>query len=384
MTKRELSQSQTAKPLQIQPPCPLSGILYFTCVILKCNSIFTSSSSNNSNSSDRNRKVRFNPLPSPVLFLWRNCAARLLYVPCFFSRHVQKICNEDPNLLILESNDSLLTEDDSLPLYQTSFSERNILRVTFLVPLFLFPFSNFQSIPELVRRVRRLERENHEKTAKSTQQTSLLSRCRDLTQQNERSLTQLRATLTESQTRQSQAIDHLTSSIQLLQSRLQVVTPRFEEISTLQQRNEALKQRIESIVREKATPIASVELEATLRSLERRVGELERRLNRVAAPCAKGKAKMTPPPLPTSPIPSIPSIPSIRRESEEEKGKKEEAKQEKTSRHFIPRLRKAFQTPKLPEFVLDAVKTRQDRSQTTREAQSQPSLVCTLPPYAKM
>ena len=138
LTKRELSQSQTAKPLQIQPPCPLSGILYFTCVILKCNSIFTSSS-NSSNSSDRNRKVRFNPLPSPVLFLWRDCAARLLYVPCFFFRHVQKICNEDPNLLILESNDCILTEDDSLPLYQTSFSERNILRVTFLV---LFPSSS--------------------------------------------------------------------------------------------------------------------------------------------------------------------------------------------------------------------------------------------------
>lgn len=131
-------------------------------------------------------------------------------------------------------------------------------------------------------------------------------------------------------------------------------------------------------MREKATPIASVELEATLRSLEGRVGELERRLNRVAAPCAKGKAKATPPPLPTSPIPLI------RRESEEPKGKKEGKKQEKTSRHFIPRLRKAFQTPKLPEFVLDAVKTRQDRSQATREEQSQPSLVCTLPPYAKM
>ena len=298
---------------------------------------------------------------------------------CFFFRHLQKICNEDPNLLILESNDSILTEDDSLPLYQTSFSERNILRVTFLVPPSPL-FSHFQSIPELVRRVRRLERENHEKTAKSAQHASLLSRCRDLTQQNERSLTQLRATLTESQDRQSQALDHLTSSIQLLQSRLQVVTPRFEEIATLQQRNEALKQRIESIVREKATPIASVELEATLRSLESRVGELERRLNRVAAPCAKGKPKTTPPPLPTSPIPLI------RRESEEQKGEKQEKqeKQEKTSRHFIPRLRKAFQTPKLPEFVLDAVKTRQDRSQAAREAQSQPSLVCTLPPYAKM
>ena len=52
---------------------------------------------------------------------------------------VKKICNEDPNLLILESNDSVLTEDDSLPLYQTSFSERNILRVTFMVGLLPFP-----------------------------------------------------------------------------------------------------------------------------------------------------------------------------------------------------------------------------------------------------
>lgn len=250
---------------------------------------------------------------------------------------------------------------------------------------FFFSPLLIQSIPELVRRVRRLERENHEKAAKSLQQSSLLSRCRDLTQQNERSLTQLRATLSESQKRQSQELDHVTSSIQLLQSRLQVVTPRFDEIAALQQRNAALKQRIEAIVRAKTAPTQTGELEATLRALQGRVGELERRLNRVATPGTKAKA--TPPPIPTSPIPLM------QRESEEgkedKKDKKEakeakEAQEEKASRHFIPRLRKAFQSPKIPDFVLDAVKIRQDRSQAARPSQSQPSLVCTLPPYAKM
>lgn len=244
---------------------------------------------------------------------------------------------------------------------------------------FFFSPLLIQSIPELVRRVRRLERENHEKAAKSLQQSSLLSRCRDLTQQNERSLTQLRATLSESQKRQSQELDHVTSSIQLLQSRLQVVTPRFDEIAALQQRNAALKQRIEAIVRAKTAPTQTGELEATLRALQGRVGELERRLNRVATPGTKAKA--TPPPIPTSPIPLM------QRESEEgkeDKKDKKEAQEEKASRHFIPRLRKAFQSPKIPDFVLDAVKIRQDRSQAARPSQSQPSLVCTLPPYAKM
>lgn len=43
-------------------------------------------------------------------------------------------------MLILESNDSIITDDDSVPLYQTSFSERNVIRVTFLV-------SPFPSLP---------------------------------------------------------------------------------------------------------------------------------------------------------------------------------------------------------------------------------------------
>lgn len=45
----------------------------------------------------------------------------------------KKVCNEDPNLLILESNNAIIAEDDSTPLYETSFVDSNILRITFLV-----------------------------------------------------------------------------------------------------------------------------------------------------------------------------------------------------------------------------------------------------------
>ena len=57
----------------------------------------------------------------------------------------------------------------------------------------------------------------------------------------------------------------------------------------------------------------------------------------------------------------------------EEKDKPVQAKE---NRHFMPRLRKAFASPKLPSFVVNAVKSRSSTAKTT-------DIVCTLPPYAK-
>ena len=50
-----------------------------------------------------------------------------------FLTDTKKACNEDPNLLILESNNAIIADDDSTPLYKTSFVDLNILRITFLV-----------------------------------------------------------------------------------------------------------------------------------------------------------------------------------------------------------------------------------------------------------
>lgn len=48
---------------------------------------------------------------------------------------MQTLANEDSNLLVLEMDGEVLSDDDSLPLYQSRFLETNIIHVTFLVRL---------------------------------------------------------------------------------------------------------------------------------------------------------------------------------------------------------------------------------------------------------
>ena len=43
------------------------------------------------------------------------------------------LANEDSNLLVLEMDGEVLSDNDSLPLYQSCFLETNIIHVTFLV-----------------------------------------------------------------------------------------------------------------------------------------------------------------------------------------------------------------------------------------------------------
>lgn len=208
--------------------------------------------------------------------------------------------------------------------------------------------------------MRRLEQRDHQEAIRSQTQSSLIEKYKDTVQRNEVALDQIRANLAVMQQRQSQQIDHLKGSIQLLQNRLQVVTPRFEEIGELQKRNQELKQRIDRLVQTHANDALSEESNHVLSTLQKRITELEKRLNRVIP--SSGKIHSTPPPLPISPIPV-----------KEENDRPPQAKENK---HFMPRLRKAFASPKLPSFVVNAVKSR---SSTTKTA----DIVCTLPPYAK-
>lgn len=208
--------------------------------------------------------------------------------------------------------------------------------------------------------MRRLEQRDHQEEIRSQTQSSLIEKYKDTVQRNEVALDQIRANLAVMQQRQSQQIDHLKGSIQLLQNRLQVVTPRFEEISELQKRNQELKQRIDRMVQTHANDSLSDESSHVLSALQKRVTELEKRLNRVIP--SGGKIHSTPPPLPISPIPV--------------KEENDQPPQAKENRHFMPRLRKAFASPKLPSFVVNAVKSR---SSTTKPV----DIVCTLPPYAK-
>lgn len=82
---------------------------------------------------------------------------------------------------------------------------------------------------------------------------------------------------------------------------------------------------------------------------------------RVTAPA--GRARTPPAPVPLAAL--------QQQVAEGSKGSKEKVEDD----HYMPRLRRAFATPKLPSFMVKAVMSR-PREQT--------ELICTLPPYSHM
>ena len=199
-------------------------------------------------------------------------------------------------------------------------------------------------------------------------------------------------------------------TLQMLQNRIQKIAPRFDEITELRRSNQTLQQRIDRLVDQNKDAPLTPQVESSLASLQSRIDDLDRRLHYVSSPTmapqsppqlSAMKSRSPPPPpassLPrraasppptgslqkrtTSPPPPLPEC-VIRSRSPPPlpSAKKEEVKsteQVEEDKHFMPRLRKGFATPKLPSFVLKAVmKKRSDNSADP--------VICTLPPYSKM
>lgn len=187
-----------------------------------------------------------------------------------------------------------------------------------------------------------------------------MDRCKDLMQRNENALQQLRVATESATAKQEQQLDNLQATLHMLESRLTTLTPRFEEIAELRAKNDALQRRLQEATSLRSGASLSGATEKALESLQSRVEGLEKRVMRVTSPVVKTKASPPPPPL------------AALQQQVAEVSKGKEASQDD---HYMPRLRRAFATPKLPSFMVKAVMSR-PREQT--------ELICTLPPYSHM
>lgn len=183
-------------------------------------------------------------------------------------------------------------------------------------------------------------------------------------QRNESALQQLRVASESATARQEQQLDNLQATLHMLESRLTTLTPRFEEITELRARNEALQRRLAEATAQRSGESLAGATEQALETLRCRVESLERRVMRVTAPA--GRARTPPAPVPLAALQQ-----QVAEGSEGSKGSKEKVEDD----HYMPRLRRAFATPKLPSFMVKAVMSR-PREQT--------ELICTLPPYSHM
>ena len=134
----------------------------------------------------------------------------------------------------------------------------------------------------------------------------------------------------------------------MLEGRLKTLTPRFDELNEIRAKNELLDQRLQEITKHHSRDSLSSATDRALQSLQARVESLEKRMMRVTSPVVR---PVTPPSVPLASL------------------------QQQVDSHFMPRLRRAFATPKLPSFVLKAVLSR---------PKDNTELICTLPPYSHM
>ena len=188
-----------------------------------------------------------------------------------------------------------------------------------------------------------------------------MDRCKDLMQRNESALQQLRVASESATARQEQQLDNLQATLHMLESRLTTLTPRFEEITELRARNEALQRRLAEATAQRSGESLAGATEQALEALRCRVESLERRVMRVTAPAGRARTLAAP----------VPLAALQQQVAEGSEGSKEKVEDD----HYMPRLRRAFATPKLPSFMVKAVMSR-PREQT--------ELICTLPPYSHM
>ena len=211
-----------------------------------------------------------------------------------------------------------------------------------------------------MRRVRFLEQKHRQQDVTQEKNHQCLCRCKDLMQRNEVTLRQMRISLEATRTKQEQQVDTLSATIQMLEGRIKTLTPRFDELSEIRAKNELLSQRLQEITKHHSRDSLSSATDRALQSLQTRVESLEKRMMRVTSPVVR--PVVSPPPLPLA---------SLQQQVAEVS--KDPVPPEDS--HFMPRLRRAFATPKLPSFVLKAVLSR---------PKDNTELICTLPPYSHM
>ena len=212
--------------------------------------------------------------------------------------------------------------------------------------------------------MRQLEQRQRQAEQRQAERQHSVDRCKDLMQRNESALQQLRVASESATARQEQQLDNLQATLHMLESRLTTLTPRFEEIAELRARNEALQRRLAEATAQRSGESLAGATEQALETLRCRVESLERRVMRVTAPA--GRARTSPAPVPLA---------ALQQQVAEGSEGSKESKEKVEDDHYMPRLRRAFATPKLPSFMVKAVMSR-PREQT--------ELICTLPPYSHM
>ena len=218
-----------------------------------------------------------------------------------------------------------------------------------------------------------LEQKKEEEEKQLMKYQYQIEKCTELTKRSNRSLQQLHSNCNANQIKQEQQLDNLVGTLNLLKQRMDVILPRFDEISELKKINETLKQRIDHLTSQSST---NDKQPSILPVLQKRVNELEKRVFQLSGSgsgSGSGSNRLVspPPPRPSSPPPPIP--PAVIGRKNKETSSTEQVEEDK---HFMPKLRKAFAAPKLPSFVLKALHGKSNQNVDT--------VICTLPPYAKM
>lgn len=218
--------------------------------------------------------------------------------------------------------------------------------------------------------MRILEQKKEEEEKQLMKYQYQIEKCTELTKRSNRSLQQLHSNCNANQIKQEQQLDNLVGTLNLLKQRMDVILPRFDEISELKKINETLKQRIDHLTSQSST---NDNQPSILPVLQKRVNELEKRVFQLSGSgSGSGSNRLVspPPPRPSSPPPIPPA--AIGRKNKETSS----TEQVEEDKHFMPKLRKAFAAPKLPSFVLKALHGKSNQNVDT--------VICTLPPYAKM
>lgn len=226
----------------------------------------------------------------------------------------------------------------------------------------------------MIHRVRNLEKREKQQESQQIQRQQLVEKCHDITKHNTSTIKQLRTAFETNKVKQEQQLANLLGTLNMLKQRIDVVTPRFEEIDELKKTNELLKKRIGEVTQRHSRDSLSTETESALAVMQKRVSDLEKRINHITV-TPQRVPTTSPPPIPSSAMPKSVVKESVTapKPTLKEIGASEPIEEDK---HFMPKLRKAFAAPKIPSFVLKALHGR------SRNVAS--DVVCTLPPYAKM
>ena len=256
--------------------------------------------------------------------------------------------------------------------------------------------------------MRILEQQRREETLYQLDQEQRVARVTDLYQQNEVSLQRMRKDLQVAITMQETQVEALTTTLATLQDQIRSLTPRLKQMESIREKHEMLRSRMDGIEMRSSQNALRQATEKTFHELEMRMDVLEERIQRMgkgsvgrqeeilrkSATFTLGHGSQTntqtnhssilgrisrspPPPPPTTPPPS--SFASLRQQVRREGTfpKDESRNEEKVvDDHFIPHLRKAFATPKLPAFVLKAI--------LSRPKPKSGDIVSSLPPFTHL